>query len=832
MTRTTIDFGIDLGTTNSSIAVLDKHGPRVLRNNEGMQYTASVVWMDKNGAIRVGAPAKDRLLTDPENSASEFKLWMGKTQRKTFSRSQRSFSPEELSAEVLKSLKQDVKKETGEEIDSVVITVPAAFDQPESEATRRAAQLAGIKNSPLLQEPIAAALAYGFQTERDNVFWLVFDMGGGTFDAAVIHVRDGLIQVVNHGGDNDLGGKLIDWVIVEQLFVPQILSNYRLPDFRRGNPKWFGAFAKLKHQAEKTKIALSKDESADVQQEFICVDDGGSPVQLECNITRGQIEAIFHPYLAKSINICRRVLAEKKLDPNNIEKVLLVGGPSYTPYLRQLLVDKKEGLGISLECGVDPLTVVAQGAALFAGGQRIEHSKRAVEVGKHGLELEYKPIGTDSEPLVGGRVTSGDRRHFSGFSIMFTDSEARPPWNSGSIPLQDNGTFMVTLRAEKQRQNTFGIELFDASGTKCSVNPDSLSYTVGLVITDPPLTHTIGIAMANNEVDVFFEKGSPLPVKSRPHIHRTVVAIRRGSTEGQITIPFVEGDHVYADLNRKIGEFSIRANQITRDIPIGSDFEIKLEIDSSRLLKGSIYVPILDEEFPLRIEQLIKPQPNASELIKEFNLQKQKLREAQELLAQSKDQSVAKGLAEIKRQEAVEKIEGLLNDADDQEAARTCESQLLDLKVAIRRLEVAAKVPRLVAEANDEIERTRQAIEAHGNSEERALYEQLKSEIQAALSGDADLLEKKVNRLFQLRLRVIARTPDYWLGFRDYLRERQADMTDKAQAQMWFVHAERAISAGDLEGLKSACKQLQGLLPITDQRCGYGGTTVKAHGGR
>ena len=113
MTRTTIDFGIDLGTTNSSIAVLDKHGPRVLRNNEGTQYTPSVVWMDKNGAIRVGAPAKDRLLTDPENSASEFKLWMGKTQRKTFSRSQRSFSPEELSAEVLKSLKPKSKSRGG-----------------------------------------------------------------------------------------------------------------------------------------------------------------------------------------------------------------------------------------------------------------------------------------------------------------------------------------------------------------------------------------------------------------------------------------------------------------------------------------------------------------------------------------------------------------------------------------------------------------------------------------------------------------------------------------------------------------------------------------------
>lgn len=118
MTRTTIDFGIDLGTTNSSVAVLDKHGPHVLRNNEGMQYTPSAVWMDKNGAVRVGASAKDRLVSDPENSSSEFKLWMGKAQKKKFSRSQRVFTPEELSAEVLKSLKQDVKREIGEEIDS------------------------------------------------------------------------------------------------------------------------------------------------------------------------------------------------------------------------------------------------------------------------------------------------------------------------------------------------------------------------------------------------------------------------------------------------------------------------------------------------------------------------------------------------------------------------------------------------------------------------------------------------------------------------------------------------------------------------------------------
>ncbi len=207
MARQTIDFGIDLGTTNSSIAVLEKNGPYVFRNNEGNQITPSAVYIDKKGAIRVGDSAKERIVSEPNDAASEFKLWMGTEQKKVFVRANRVFSPEELSAEVLKSLKQDIKKSAGEDVEAAVITVPAAFDTPQSIATERAAKLAGIQLSPLLQEPIAAALAYGFQSDRENVFWLVYDFGGGTFDAAVIHVRDGLIQVVNHGGDNDISAE-------------------------------------------------------------------------------------------------------------------------------------------------------------------------------------------------------------------------------------------------------------------------------------------------------------------------------------------------------------------------------------------------------------------------------------------------------------------------------------------------------------------------------------------------------------------------------------------------------------------------------------------------
>ena len=828
MSRLTIDFGIDLGTTNSSIAALDKNGPHVFRNNEGDQITPSAVYIDKKGAIRVGEAAKERIVSEPSESAAEFKLWMGTEQKKTFVRANRSFSSEELSAEVLKSLKQDVKRNTGEDVEAAVITVPAAFDAPQSNATERAAKLAGIRVSPLLQEPIAAALAYGFQSDRENVFWLVYDFGGGTFDAAVIHVRDGLIQVVNHGGDNDLGGKLIDWAIVEHIFLPKILKEFQLSDFNRNNPKWRGAFAKLKHWAEKAKIALSKDQGFDLPEEFICISDGGTPVQLECAVSRAQVETLLHPHLAKTINICRRVLTEKKLGAVDIERILLVGGPTYMPYLRQMLPDAKDGLGIPLEFGIDPLTVVAQGAALFAGGQKLTKTKAAPQAGSYSLELEYKPIGVETEPLVGGRVVSAERKSLNGFSLRFTNSEAKPPWNSGNVLVQEDGTFMATLWAEKQHQNRFAIELFDSTGRKCQISQESMLYTVGLVITDPPLTHTIGIAMANNEVDVIFEKGTPLPAKSKIHSHQTVVAVHRGSTEGNIKIPLVEGDHQNAaDLNRRIGEFTLGFSDVNRDLPMGTEIEIKIEIDSSRLLKGSMYIPLLDREFPLKID-LVRREPNLGEMRQQFAANKEKLQSIQDDSTQANDPQARKILVELAQENTIASIEALLRGGVEGQDARTCENQLLSLKQAIHELEAQSQVPRLMADANNEIQWAQEAVEANGSQEERRQFEELKRDVESAMNGDVSALEKRTSKLFQLRIRILTRTPEYWLGYKEYLAERMSAMTDQSQAQLWLNHADKAIRANDLEALRSACTQLRSLLPVVDEFRGYGGTTLRS----
>jgi len=827
MSRLTIDYGIDLGTTNSSIAVFDRTGPRIIRNNENEQFTPSAVWIEKNGALRVGRAAKERALSDPRNGAIEFKLMMGKAHTTSFQNQNRSFKPEELSAEVLKSLKEDViRSNDGEVLESAVITVPAAFDLPETEATRRAANLAGISYCPLLQEPIAASLAYGFENHSDNAFWLVYDIGGGTFDAAVMHVHDGAIHVVNHGGDMNLGGKLIDWDVVEQVFVPA-LSSFSLSNFYRGTDKWRTAFGKLKLHAERAKIALTRDTTYEIAGEYICPDDSGEPVLLDIVITRSQLELLIEPHLVKTINICRNVLKEQKLGPADISKIVLVGGPTVTPLLRQVLPDRKAGLGIPIDFSVDPLTVVAQGAALFAAGQRMPSSAAQPRTGEFTLSLEYKPIGSDTEPLVAGKIEGRGTNSFQGFVIRLLNPDAQPPWDSGRLPLSSTGTFIANLRAEREVQNTFQAELYDASGRKVLLQPSSFPYTVGLVISDPPLPYDIGIAMADDKVDVLFKKGTPLPAKASA-FHRTALLLRKGDPKSHLRIPFIQGnepEHAY--LNRKIGEMIIPAGSLKYDLPAGSEIEIRLSIDSSQHITGTVLVNLLDEEFTVSLDGLIKQPRPFEELKKEFEEQEKRLEQAREM-PEALQGDIAADLDKITKENAIGEVSRLLAAGDKSEAVR-CDEQLLAVKAVLQRIEDALEGPKLKAEAQQEIAWTVEILESASAQHQKA-FALLRPEVESAINGSSDVLRRKINDMCELRMRILQDNPDYWVGNRDYLLVRKGEMLDQTQATLWFQHADRAINSNNIDGLRTACRQLWALMPRAQQARGYGGGTVRARG--
>ncbi len=223
-----IEYGIDLGTTNSCISRWLNGDLRIFQNNAQMNVTPSAVLIRKSGQAVVGIRALNALTSDADNVATEFKRWMGQKERKQFPASGKEYSPEELSAEVLKSLTSDVKRQVGAEVRAAVITVPAAFGALQCEATGRAAQLAGLEEAPLLQEPIAAAIGYGANPGDTAQKWLVFDLGGGTLDIAVVSTRDGRLSVLDHRGDNLLGGKDIDRAIVDAVLMPALDAVYDL----------------------------------------------------------------------------------------------------------------------------------------------------------------------------------------------------------------------------------------------------------------------------------------------------------------------------------------------------------------------------------------------------------------------------------------------------------------------------------------------------------------------------------------------------------------------------------------------------------------------------
>lgn len=823
MTRATIDLGIDLGTTNSAVALLKGTQVLVFKNSLGVEYTPSAVWIDGKNRLHVGQNAKDRLEDDAENAACEFKLLMGMEQEKVFRRSGKRMKPPDLSAWILRALRRDVQRQTGEDLRAAVVTIPAAFQAPQREATKKAAQLAGLVECPLLQEPVAAGLAYGFQSEKDNVYWLVYDLGGGTFDAAVIQVRGGEIHVIGHEGDNHLGGKKFDWDIVEKLFLPALLKEHpRLHAFHRANPRWRAAFAKLKWWAEDAKIKLSAARTVKVFIDTVCEDDRGQQVPFEFDLSRSELEKLIEPYILRTINISKTVLADARLGTQDVEKVLLVGGPTQTPFLRQWLIDSLDGLGIPLDFRVDPMTVVSRGAAIFAGTQRLPMSAlQAPEPGAFALELDYKPVGADPEPFVGGKVLGAQDQNFSGFTIEFVKANAKAAWRSGKIELLPDGKFLSSLWAEKGATNTFLIEVCDATGTKAATVPDRLTYIIGKVFTEPPLTHSLGIAMANNEVDIVYPKGTPLPAKGKRCIHHTVHAVEQDHEGNWLTIPIVEGNNTRADRNNHIGSLVIAGRHIKRDIPAGSEVEIRVEVDTDHLIKVRAYLPILDQEFPATIsyKDYHKRSQDSDQLRQDIAREKQRLQEVRRKIRETADPKAEEVLHQIEAERMEQQVDDLFAASrGDPEAAAACHNRLLDLRSAVDDVEDALEWPTLVAQTKDALQSLRKVVDQFGKTY-RQRADTLEQETTDVLAKrDPNMLRRKTEEVERLKVEILQEQPAFWVMILEEMEKRKGSMRDRSRAEQLLVLGRQAKNDGNVTGLKAAVGQLISLLPADQQR--------------
>jgi molecular chaperone DnaK len=820
MTRSTIDFGIDLGTTNSALAVLKGVTTEVIKNNRNNDITPSAVYIGKKGNLEVGISALNRALENPDDAYTEFKRRMGTDHVYRFKSSGQSLKPEDLSAEVIKSLRNDVQVRTGELLEAAVITVPAAFELHQCDATRRAAMLAGLKDCPLLQEPVAAALAYGFQSSDQKAYWLIYDFGGGTFDAALIKSEDGTINVVNHGGDNFLGGSDIDWAIVEEVLVPRLLNEFHLKDFTRGNMAWRFAFSKLKYAAETSKIDLSQRDAVTLEASFPNV-NGGEPIQFECDLTRSDVAGVAEPYIQRSVDICKKVLREKSLGRDAVARVILVGGPTLAPYFRDTLSAQ---LGLKLDFSVDPLTVVARGAAVFAGTRKVTSTSIvATPSGTFLIDLKYKPVGLDSSPLVGGRVSNSVVTDFTGFSIELVNSKSQ--WRSGKVPLKKDGVFLLNLHADRGDRNEFRIELYDSTARRHDTDPSAFNYTIGAVVEEQPLINSMGVALANNQYLKFFEKGSGLPLKKMLEF-KTIQALRKGQSGDILKVPVIEGENELADRNRLIGTLDIKCDQIRRDLPAGSDVEVTLKIDESRIVSVHAFVPILDEEYEAVID-MRRHTASVELLKKDYELEMQRFREVKAKSAVAEASSAGEVVVSVESSPLLRELRDTLESAKaDPDAAAKCEKRLLEFKLKLDEATNYLEWPAMVAEARDWLDHLGRVSADHGNAGQKAKSAELAEEIEQLIAQRrSDRLRSRIDLASRLYFEICMAQSSWWVYQFQLLEKQRGSMTDQSRASRLLDQGRDCISKDNVTGLQNVVKQLWDLTPdelAATSRRGYG----------
>jgi molecular chaperone DnaK len=369
-------IGIDLGTTNSVVAVMEGGEPVVITNPEGGRLTPSVVAFTKTGERLVGQVAKRQAVTNPENTVFSIKRFMGRKYDEVSEEMKmvpyqvvrasngdarvmangKEYPPPEISAMILQKLKQAAEEYLGQPVTQAVITVPAYFNDAQRQATKDAGQVAGLEVMRIVNEPTAAALAYGLDKKKDETI-AVYDFGGGTFDISILEVGEGVVEVKATNGDTHLGGdnldqRIIDWIITE---------------FKKSDGIDLGkdrmALQRLKEAAEKAKMELSTVMETDINLPFITADQSG-PKHLQMKLTRAKFEQLVDDLLQKTVGPTKQALADAGLDPSKIDEVVLVGGSTRIPKVQQIV---KELFGKEPHKGVNPDEVVAVGAAVQAG---------------------------------------------------------------------------------------------------------------------------------------------------------------------------------------------------------------------------------------------------------------------------------------------------------------------------------------------------------------------------------------------------------------------------------------------------------------------------------
>ena len=840
--RTKIDYGIDLGTTNSAIARIENGKPVIKKSDMLMDTMPSCISYNIKKDIYVGQSAFGKLKTDRTNALKhfrkeksntfiEFKRTMGVEIPYSSSNMGKDFSSEELSSEILLKLKSFI---TDEQIKSIVITVPAKFTMVQKDATVKAGKLAGFQHIELLQEPIAASMAYGLDATNKDGIWLVYDFGGGTFDAALIKVEDGIMKVVDTEGDNWLGGKNLDEAIVDELIIPYLKESFELENFFADNSKKEFLRNAIKTKAEECKIDLSFKDTTDFYYElgeFPLNDDNGEEIELYFTIDQTLMNKAVGPIFQKSIDICKDLLKRNNLKGSQLTTLLLVGGPTYSPILRKML---REQITENINTSIDPMTSVATGAALFASTISVSEEviEQSRDTTKLQLEIKHEATTVEDEEMVNIKILK-DKTEGTIPEKVFADViRGDKAWSSGKKQISEKAT-LVDVQLNMGASNTFEVILYDEQGNKIECQPNTFNILQGINPGQATLPYHIALEITDRiqNKDLLtaikgLEKNQTLPATGVTTGLKTQKDLRPGMVSDEIIIPFYQADY-YAEgttaiHSTHINDVRISGEDLPSLLPAGSDVEITLKVDRSEQMTASIYFPYLNHTEQHTVE-IIQGKSVSKEWLEN------EIRKARKIASRLKEDNNSPEVEKIitNINDIAEKLD---NKGGGDSGKLEVQDNLLKELRALDKLDTETEWPKVEKELKesfydleellDKIKRNgdeenlkMEAIEAHMD-EFRTKIEQI---IKAKDVYHAKELIKEIEGL-DWSLRDILAGPQMDISMINQINNTFADINwkDSNKARVLLNQAIQAINNGNVSNLRPILVEIIGVMELED----------------
>ena len=836
--RNKIDYGIDLGTTNSAIARMENGTPTIKKSDTLKDTVPSCVHFINRQDILVGDTAFNVMKNDntralksfeagKTNTFIEFKRTMGTTHTYECSNMGKDFASEELSAEVLKKLKSFIQDEN---IYSIVITVPAKFLNPQNEATMKAAKLAGFKHVQLLQEPVAAATAYGLTAKNKDSFWCVFDFGGGTFDAALVKSEEGILSVKDTDGDNWLGGKNLDEAIVDQIIIPNLQANYAIDSILEDSTKKEILRNAVKPYAEEIKIEMSFKDKVNYISPLGSLpfeDENGEEPEIEVDLTENELEKVIGPIFQKAIDITKELLKRNNLKGSDLGALILVGGPTYSPILRRML---KEQITENVDTKIDPMTAVATGAALFASTISVseEVKEESRDKTKLQLDLKYEATTVELDEMINIKVLKEKTEGIFPEKIFVDVVRSDGAWSSGKKQIGEKSSILEVLLNEGQ-SNAFDVNVYDEAGNKLECQPNQFTIIQGIGGLDgmQVLPYHIGIAkyFHTEEKDLFLpvkglEKSKKVPATGVANGLKTRTAIRAGMASDIIRIPIYQGDHnaegTNPVLNNLINEVIISGEHLPKHLPEGSDVNITIKVDRSQIMQFTAEFPTIEHTEELEIEIKQTEAPSEDFLNKEISKAK---RTAQKVNAD----------------DVSEKLEALEEQLENEKGSADGKMKIFDgLRKELLKLDGAEKqaewpkVEQKLKDAFYELEDLIEKIKRNSDdgdlnmSSVNAHIQEYRTKIEHIIKEknikEAKELIQDIGQLdFELRNAVTGNAMD--VQFLQHFNDgfNSFHWKDANKARQLINQGMQMVTNGNTSGVRSILQQLIGLLPDSEK---------------